>query len=319
MAHETDEQEVGAGPPGTGRTVGFLGVPMDLGGGLRGVDMGPSAIRIAGLGPAIEALGLGFDDRGNVPVSRPETREPRDPRARFMGSIAHACERLRARVERLLDRGVFPLVVGGDHSIACGTVAGLSAWHARRDERIGLIWFDAHADMNVPATTPSGNVHGMPLAACLGHGDERLVGLAGPVPMVAPRNACLIGIREVDPGERELIRQTGIHVFTMREIDMHGMHHVMSEAIRVATDGTAGFHLSFDLDGLDPRSAPGVGTPVSGGVTLREAHLLMEHAAASGALLGLEMTEINPILDASNRTAELAVELVLSALGKRIV
>lgn len=301
------------------RRVGLLGVPMDLGGGLRGVDMGPSAIRIAGIGKAITRHGDGFVDFGNVPVLRPETRVPRDPRARFVGSIAHCCERLRRRVGRLLDESIFPLIVGGDHSIACGTVAGLSSWHADRGEKVGLIWFDAHADMNTPATTPSGNVHGMPLAACLGHGEERLVNLATRVPMVDPENACLIGIREVDPGERELISKTGVHVFTMREIDMHGMHDVMSKALGIATRGTAGFHLSFDLDGLDPVAAPGVGTPVGGGVTQREAHLLFEHAAASGKLLGIEMTEINPILDESNRTAELAVELVLSGLGKRIV
>ncbi len=292
---------------------------MDLGGGLRGVDMGPSAIRIAGLGRSITQLGYEFLDRGNVPVARPETREPRNKSARFVGSIAHCCERLRGRVSRLLDEDIFPLVVGGDHSIACGTVAGISSWYAERNEKIGLIWFDAHADMNIPETSPSGNVHGMPLAVCLGHGEGRLVKLAGRVPMVDARNAVLIGIRDVDAGEREIIRKTGVNVFSMREIDMHGMHHVMSKAIEFATQGTAGFHLSFDLDGLDPGSAPGVGTPVTGGVTLREAHLLLEHAAASGKMLGLEMTEINPILDDSNRTAEVAVDLVLSGLGKRIV
>jgi len=301
------------------KRVGLLGVPMDLGGGLRGVDMGPSAIRIAGLGGAVASLGYGFVDGGNVPVSRPETRVPRDERARFISSIVHCCERLRGRVSRLLDEEIFPLVVGGDHSIACGTVAGLSSWHAERQRKIGLIWFDAHADMNTPETSPSGNVHGMPLAACLGRGPEGLVGLCSRVPMIDPGNVCLIGVREVDAGERELVRETGIHVFSMREIDMHGMSHVMDRAIEAATDGTTGFHLSFDLDGLDPQAAPGVGTPVTGGVTLREAHLLFEHAAASGKLLGIEMTEINPILDNANRTAELAVELILSGLGKRIL
>jgi len=301
------------------KRIGLLGVPMDLGGGLRGVDMGPSAIRIAGIGRAVASLGYEFLDRGNVPVSRPETRVSRDEKARFLGSIVHCCERLRGRVARLLDEEIFPLVVGGDHSIACGTVAGLSSWHADRQRKIGLIWFDAHADMNTPRTSPSGNVHGMPLAACLGHGPEGLVNLAGRVPMVDPRNVCLIGIREVDGGERELVRETGIHVFSMREIDMHGMSHVMDRAIEVATEGTAGFHLSFDVDGLDPQAAPGVGTPVAGGVTQREAHLLLEHAAVSGKLLGIEMTEINPILDRANSTAELAVDLVLSGLGKRII
>jgi arginase len=301
------------------RTIGFLGVPMDLGGGLRGVDMGPSAIRIAGLAQEIAELGIPFEDLGNVPVSRPETRDPRDPRARFLAEIVHCCRRLRARVERVLDRGGLPLVVGGDHSIACGTVAGISSWYHARGERIGLIWFDAHADMNTPDTSPSGNVHGMPLSAVLGHGPRELVELGERSPMVDARNAALIGIRSLDRAERMLVRESGIQVFSMREIDILGMDRVMRQAIEVATNGTAGFHLSFDLDGCDPVEAPGVGTPVTGGVTQREAHLLMEHAAESGKLLGLEMTEINPILDHENRTARLAVELVLSALGKRIV
>ncbi len=301
------------------KKVAMIGVPMDLGGGLRGVDMGPSAIRIAGIGRRIEELGREFEDRGNVPVLRPETRDPRNPRARFVGTIAHSCERLRRRVERILDDGAFPLVVGGDHSIACGTVAGISSWHARRKKKIGLIWFDAHADMNTPETSPTGNVHGMPLACVLGHGPEELLKLAASVPMVDPGHAVLIGIRSVDPGEREIVRESGIQVYSMREIDILGMDRVMREAIDIVTKGTAGFHLSFDMDGCDPAVAPGVGTPVSGGVTHREAHLLLEHAAESKKLLGLELTEINPILDHRNMTAELAVEFVLSGLGKRIV
>jgi len=299
--------------------VGFLGVPMDLGGGLRGVDMGPSAIRIAGLRARVEALGLEFVDFGNVPVPRPEGRDPKDPRARFLSSIAPCCERLRGRVRRLLADEFFPLVVGGDHSIAAGTVAGISSWYAEQGRDVGLIWFDAHADMNTPETTLSGNIHGMPLACCLGHGPPALVELGARVPMIAPRNAVLVGIRDVDARERELVRTSGIRAYSMREIDMLGMDRVMKEAIEIASAGTAGFHLSFDLDGCDPAAAPGVGTPVPGGVTQREAHLLLEHAAESGKMLGLEMTEINPILDHQNRTAELAVELVLSGLGKRIV
>ncbi len=301
------------------RKVAMLGVPMDLGGGLRGVDMGPSAIRIAGVGRRVEELGWLFEDRGNVPVLRPETHDPRNPRARFVGSIAHSCERLRNRVERLLDEGSFPLVIGGDHSIACGTIAGISAWHARKKKKIGLIWFDAHADMNTPETSPSGNVHGMPLASILGFGPDELTRLGERYPLVAPENAVLIGIRDVDPGEREIARESGIKVYSMRELDILGMDRVMKEAIGIVTRGTAGFHLSFDMDGLDPVEAPGVGTPVTAGVTQREGHLLLEHAAESGKLLGLEFTEINPILDERNRTAELAVALVLSGLGKRII
>ena len=299
--------------------VGFLGVPMDLGGGLRGVDMGPSAIRIAGLGRRIQDLGLEFEDLGNVPVLRSDTKEPKNPHARYLDSIANCCRRLRLRIERLLEDGGFPLVIGGDHSIACGTVAGLSSYYQRKRKKIGLIWFDAHADMNTPQTSPTGNVHGMPLAACLGFGPDELTRLGERFPMVDPKHAVLVGIRDVDPGERELAQRCGITVFSMRELDILGMDGVMTKAIPIVTQGTAGFHMSFDMDGLDPEEAPGVGTPVTGGVTQREAHLLLEHAAESGKLLGLEFTEINPILDERNRTAELAVALVLSGLGKRII
>ncbi|NOT31415.1 MAG: arginase [Planctomycetes bacterium] len=301
------------------RRVGFLGVPMDLGGGLRGVDMGPSAIRIAGLGRRIQALGLEFDDLGNVPVLRSDAKEPKNSSAKYLDSISNCCRRLRGRVERLLEEGAFPLVVGGDHSIACGTVAGISSFYHRKKKKIGLIWFDAHADMNTPESSPTGNVHGMPLASVMGFGPDALTKLGERFPMVEPEKAVLIGIRDVDPGERELAKECGIKVYSMRELDILGMDRVMKEAIGIVTHGTAGFHLSFDMDGLDPYEAPGVGTPVPGGVTQREAHLMLEHAAESGKLLGLEFTEINPILDERNRTAEMAVTLVLSGLGKRIV
>ncbi|MEM7309255.1 MAG: arginase [Planctomycetota bacterium] len=301
----------------TNRKVDLLGVPMDLGGGLRGVDMGPSAIRIAGLAAGVKKLGLGFEDLGNVPVPRPESPSARNPNARFLPEIARCCQRLRARVERVLEDGAIPLIVGGDHSIACGTVAGVSSWYHGRGEKIGLIWFDAHADMNTPETSLSGNVHGMPLASCLGQGPRDLVHLGERVPMVDAENAVLFGIHDVDPAGREVVKESGIRAFTMREFDMLGMHRVMEEALDIATSGTAGFHLSFDVDGCDPTVAPGVGTPVPGGATLRESHLVMEHAAESGGMLSLELTEINPILDHENQTADLAVDLVLSALGKR--
>jgi len=301
------------------KRVGFLGVPMDLGGGRRGVDMGPSAIRIAGLGKKIQELGHEFEDLGNVPVLRSDTKEPKDQKAKYLDSIANCCRRLKGRVERLVEEGGFPLVVGGDHSIACGTVAGLSNVYARKKKKIGLIWFDAHADMNTPESSPSGNVHGMPLAAILGYGPDALTKLGERFPMVEPDKAVLIGIRDVDPGERALAKECGITVYSMRELDILGMDRVMKEALSIVTRGTAGFHLSFDMDGLDPYEAPGVGTPVTGGVTQREGHLLLEHAAESGKLLGLEFTEINPILDERNRTAQMAVALVLSGLGKRIV
>lgn len=301
------------------RTVAMLGVPMDLGGGRRGVDMGPSAMRIADLGPAIRSLGMAFEDHGNVEVREPESMEPEDEAARFLPEISECCGRLRTRVEGLLDAGKFPLVVGGDHSIACGTIAGLSSHVHRRGERLGLIWFDAHGDMNTPGTTESGNIHGMPLAACLGHGPDALTRLGDRLPMVDVENVTLVGVRSLDDRERELVRSTGVRCITMKEIDSFGIHQVMKEAIARATDGTAGFHLSFDLDGTDPTVAPGVGTPVPGGVNYREAHTVMELVAESGALLGLEMTEINPILDNQNMTARAAVEFVLSALGKRVL
>jgi arginase len=301
------------------RKVALLGVPMDLGGGRRGVDMGPSALRIAGLEARVRALGLAYEDRGNVPVEQPESLDPRDPQARFLAEIAEACGLLRLRVERILEDGAFPLVVGGDHSIAAGTVAGLSSFYHARQGRIGLIWFDAHGDMNTPQTSPSGNIHGMPLASILGHGPDELTRLGSRFPMVDSECAALVGVRSLDRRERDLIRESGIHTFTMRDIDVQGIHRVMQQAIAIATRNTVGFHLSFDLDGTDPGAAPGVGTPVRGGTTYRESHVIMEHAADSGKLLGLELTEINPILDTRNQTAEFAVELALSALGQSVL
>ncbi len=299
--------------------VSLVGVPMDLGGGRRGVDMGPSAIRIAGIEEGVRSLGLAFEDRGNVPVHEPASRVPRNPKAKFLDEIAECCRALRTRVEGILEDGAFPLVVGGDHSIACGTVAAISSFHFRRKQKIGLIWFDAHGDFNTPETSESGNIHGMPLACCVGRGVPELVRLGDRVPMVDVEKAVLIGVRTLDAREKEEIRDAKLHVFTLRDIDMHGIHKVMRMAIEIASTGTAGFHLTFDLDGTDPSVAPGVGTPVPGGTTLRESHLIMEHAAESGRLLGLEMTEINPILDDRNATARVAVDLALSALGKAVL
>jgi len=292
---------------------------MDLGGGRRGVDMGPSALRIAGIEAGVRSLGLEFEDRGNVPVREPASRVPKNPRARFLDEIAECCRELRVRVERILEEGAFPLVVGGDHSIACGTVAAISSFHHRQKKKIGLIWFDAHGDFNTPETSESGNIHGMPLACCVGRGVPELTRLGDRVPMVDVEKAVLIGVRTIDRLEKEEIKESGLHVFTLRDIDMHGIHKVMRMAIEIASTGTAGFHLTFDLDGTDPSVAPGVGTPVPGGTTLRESHLIMEHAAESGRLLGLEMTEINPILDDRNATARNAVDLALSALGKAVL
>jgi arginase len=297
----------------------LVGVPMDLGGGRRGVDMGPSALRIAGIEDGVRGLGLEFEDRGNVPVHEPASRIPKNPRARFLDEIAACCRDLRGQVEKILEDGAFPLVVGGDHSIACGTVAAISSFHHRKKQKIGLIWFDAHGDFNTPETSESGNIHGMPLACCVGRGVPELVRLGDRVPMVDVEKAVLIGVRTIDLREKQEIKESGLHVFTLRDIDMHGIHKVMRMAIEIASSGTAGFHLTFDLDGTDPSVAPGVGTPVPGGTTLRESHLIMEHAAESGRLLGLEMTEINPILDDRNATARVAVDLALSAFGKAVL
>lgn len=301
------------------KKVALVGVPMDLGGGRRGVDMGPSAIRIAGLEEGVRSLGLDFVDRGNVPVREPESRRPKNPKARFLDEIAECCRNLRTKVETILDDGQFPIVVGGDHSIAIGTVAGISSHYHKKKKKIGLIWFDAHGDMNTPESSDSGNIHGMPLACCIGRGLPELTKIGERLPMVDVEKAVLIGARTLDPRERQEIKDSKIHVFTLKDIDMHGVHKVMKMAIEIASTGTAGFHLSFDMDGTDPSVAPGVGTPVMGGTTLRESHLIMEHAAESKKLLGLEITEINPILDNQNATARVAVDLVLSGLGKGIL
>lgn len=296
----------------------LIGCPMDLGADRRGVDMGPSAIRYAGVSTRVRSLGHEFSDAGDVPVPIPETRKPgRGPK--YLKEIVRACQRLAIRVEQLLEKQATPLVIGGDHSIAIGTIAGVASYYRKRGEHVGLIWVDAHADMNIPETSPSGNIHGMPLSATLGYGAPQLVNLGGFTPKIRSENVALIGIRDLDEGERALVRKSGIKAYTMRDVDELGMAKVMREALTAVTAGTAGFHLSFDLDGLDPEIAPGVGTPVRGGIGFREAHLLMEMIADSGRMVSMEATELNPILDTKNRTAELIVELVASALGKKIL
>jgi arginase len=303
----------------TEKDVSLIGVPMDLGGGRRGVDMGPSALRIAGIERAVKTLGRGFHDLGNVPVDQPLSRQPENEKARFLSEIATACEHVRDRVLSAMEADTIPLVVGGDHSIACGTVAGVSSYHARKDEKIGLLWFDAHGDMNTPETSPSGNIHGMPLACCLGEGIDDLTRIGERFPMVDLENTVAVGVRSLDKRERRIVKETGLRIITMREVDMRGMHDVMCEALEIVNMGTAGFHLSFDMDGCDPDVAPGVGTPVPGGFNFRESHLFMEMVAENGNMLSLEFTEINPILDVHNATARLAVDLSLSALGKLVL
>jgi len=300
--------------------IAIIGAPLDLGAGRRGVDMGPSAVRVAGLGRRLMALGYDVSDLGNVPVAQAESVGDTGPsEARYLSQIAATCERLGELAGQALADGKTPLVLGGDHSIAVGTVAGVSRFFGESNRKIGLLWIDAHADMNTPQSSPTGNVHGMPLACCVGVGPDALARMFGFSPKVDPANVALVGIRDVDQLEGETVRDTGVRVFTMREIDERGMPAVIDEAIRIATRGTAGFHLSFDMDFVDPQYAPGVGTPVRGGATYREAHLAMEVICDSGKMVSMEVAEVNPVIDEVNRTADLAVELILSAMGKKIL
>ncbi len=301
------------------RSIDVIGVPVDLGAGRRGVDMGPSAIRIADLESRLESLGHKVHDEGDLDVMIPETQKVGEDKLRYKTPVLAACDELRRAVEESLGKGRLPLVLGGDHSIAIGSVSGTSNHAAREGEHIGLIWFDAHGDANTPESTPSGNIHGMSLAVLLGQGDHDLVHLGGRAPKVQARNAVLIGVRDLDAGEREILKRSGVTVYTMRDIDERGMRDVVDEAIRLAGDGTAGIHLSFDLDVLDPEDAPGTGTPVWGGITYREAHLAMELLADRANIVAMDLVEVNPVLDTQNMTGILAAELAQSALGKRIL
>ena len=298
--------------------VAILGVPLDLGGNRRGVDMGPSALRITGLAERIRAIGYDVVDRGDVDVPLPEECQIGDPRKKYADEIGRVCEDLCGRVHAALGEGRLPVALGGDHSIGMGSIAGVSKFYREKGQRIGLLWFDAHGDMNTPESTNSGNVHGMPLAHVLGLGDERLAALGGFKPKVHHANTCLIGVRDLDEREKKLISESGVSVYTMKDIDRHGVSHVLDEAVGRAARGTAGLHVSFDVDAIDPSDALGVGTPKKGGLTYREAHLCLEIVADSKLLTSLDMVEINPILDNRNSTAELGSELILSALGKRI-
>ncbi len=301
------------------REVGLLSVSIDLGAGRRGVDMGPSALRIAGLGEALAALGVEVRELGTVNAPGPESAAPGDPRTRYLEEITRVCATTRALLLDALEDGCFPLILGGDHSLSIGSVAAVADHHRRKGEKIGVIWVDAHTDMNTPEISPSGNIHGMSLAVLTGNGAPSLAALADAVPAVDPAHVSVIAAREIDPAEKEMVRASGIRVFTMSEVDDRGLPTCLDEAMARATRGTAGFHLSFDLDSTDPMVAPGVGTPVSGGITYREAHLICEKAARSGKLLSFELVELNPVLDLGNRTAQFGVEIIASALGKSIL
>jgi len=301
----------------------IIGVPMDLGASRRGVDMGPSALRIARLGPKLEELGHKVTDFGNIHVRVAESMlgvTAQEKHAKYLPEISATCKALSDAAYAALKEGAKPLVLGGDHSIAMGTVAGVSKFYKEKSEKIGLIWLDAHADINTPETSVSGNIHGMPVAHILGRGSKDLLKLAADAsPMVDAQRAVLVGIRDLDPAEQKTVKEIGIRAYTMRDIDEMGLRRVMEEAIKIATTGTAGFHCSMDVDWLDPSEAPGVGTPVRGGATFREGHLAMEMVSDSQKMLSFEVTEVNPVLDTENKTANIAVGMILSAFGKKIL
>ena len=299
--------------------VHIIGVSLDLGGNRRGVDMGPSAFRIAGLGERLAALGVQVVDAGDLVAPIPETKSFGDPKKKYMREIARVCERLYRTSLTALEKGGLPLVLGGDHSLAAGSVAATADFVRRQDKPLGLIWVDAHGDMNTPASSDSGNVHGMPLASLLGPEPAELSRIGGFSPKVLPEHTVLIGIRNLDATEKEIVRASRVHVFTMKDIDRSGIAAVTEQALAIAGKGTGGVHVSFDLDVCDPGIAPGVGTPVKGGLDYREAHMVMEILADSGLLRALDLVEVNPILDDRNMTAILGAELASSALGQKII
>jgi len=301
------------------KQVHIIGVPLDLGGGRRGVDMGPSAVRIAGLGERLAAMGCVVTDKGDLTTPIPETQVTRDPTKRYIKDIAKVCQRVYQQTLQSITDGALPIVIGGDHSLAAGSVGASADFAIEKGGKLGVLWIDAHGDMNTPATTTSGNVHGMPLAALVGTEPVELSSIGRHSPKVQAEHVVLIGIRNLDEAEKKRIRAAKVHVFTMKDIDRHGIAVVMKRALKIATTGTTGLHVSFDLDACDPAIAPGVGTPVKGGLDYREAHMVMEMIADSGRMTALDLVEVNPILDSQNQTATLATELALSALGMRII
>ncbi|HMU42200.1 MAG TPA: arginase [Ignavibacteriaceae bacterium] len=299
--------------------VSIIGFPMDLGSGRRGVDMGPSALRIAELSSKLINLGYEVEDLGNVQIEIMERQKVTDEKLKYLNEILKTSKLLASKVENILDRKRFPLIIGGDHSMAIGTIAGISA-HCRKNKlRLGVIWIDAHADMNTDKTTPSGNIHGMPLAACMGVGNEKLVNFYGFAPKVKPENVALIGIRSVDREERTTIKKLQVPVFTMSDVDKLGIHRIISRVLKQFKEKVDHIHISFDVDSVDPYVAPGVGTPVAGGLSYRETHLLMESIAECGCMSSLEVTEVNPILDNRNQSAVFTVDVIASSMGQRIL
>ena len=305
--------------PHTGKKIGIIGAPLGFGAGKQGVELGPAAMRLIKLQQRIHELGYQVNDYGDISIASPSKPSTSNNHPKYLKEILAACRDLSLAVENILNNGECPLVLGGDHSVAIGSLSGVSSYFHQHQESLGLIWFDAHADMNTPETSPSGNIHGMPLSSLLGYGISELVQLNGFAPKFDVRYCVHIGAREVDPGERELIHQLGMRFITMREIDERGMNACIDEAIIIASQASAGYAVTFDIDAMDPVDAPGSGTLVRGGLTYREAHLAMEKIADNGLMRSLELVEVNPVLDINNRTSELAVELILSALGKTII
>ena len=302
----------------SGKRVAILGVPLDMGANRRGVDMGPTALRMTGLAAKLRHLGCDVEDRGDVHVPLPEECLIGEPTMKYAVPIRTACENLAAKSRAILEEDRIPIVLGGDHSLAMGSIAGSAGFHRDAGRKIGVIWFDAHGDMNTPESTDSGNVHGMPLAHLLGQGDPQLAAIGGFTGKVDAAHCALVGIRDLDEREKALIRASGVSVFTMKDVDQLGASAVMERALAVAANGTAGVHVSFDIDACDPSVAPGVGTPKKGGLDYREAHLCLELLADSGRLVAFDLVEVNPILDSYNHTAEFGSELIQSALGKTI-
>ncbi|MEN3026796.1 MAG: arginase [Chlorobiota bacterium] len=301
------------------QTVVLVGFPMDLGAGRRGVDMGPSALRIAGIEESLRGLGYQVLDHGDVSIRTREVQEVYDPRLKYLPEIQRACRELAERVTTVLAEGGFPLLLGGDHSMSIGSIAGVARWCRQQGKRLGVLWIDAHGDLNTPETTPSGNIHGMPLAIALGRGAPELTHLLEPPPMVEPADVVLLGVRSLDPGERQLIQELGLRIYTMQDIDRRGIYAVVVEALQYLRNRIDHLHVSFDVDVLDPSVARGVGTPVPGGLSYREAHLLMETIAEHGGAQSLDVVEVNPILDDRNMSATVAAEMVASLMGKRIL
>ncbi len=301
------------------KVVRLIGFPMDLGAGRRGVDMGPSALRIADIGPKLTALGYEVYDEGDIPIQTPEVQVIEDHSLKYLPEITKACQHLSDKVESVLDNGDFPLILGGDHSMSIGSIAGISAHCKKTGKRLGVLWIDAHSDINIPATSPTGNIHGMPVAVSLGLGAKELTTIGGDFTKLQPENIVYIGLRSVDDGEKQFIKELGITAYTMFDIDKHGIFTIVQNTLDKMRTSVDHLHISFDLDSVDPSVAQGVGTPVQGGLSYRETHLLMEMIAESGLISSFEVAEVNPILDNMNTSAIFATGAVASCMGKRIL